>query len=282
MLHLNELTHRYGPIKAVDSLSLHVRKGEILGLLGANGAGKSTLVNLVAGLLKPDSGQVQLSDNGHESPLSFRRQIGVAPQSIALYMDLSARENLVFLGRLYGLKGAVLRKRVAWAVAFVGLSNRQDDRLSTYSGGMKRRINLAAAVLHQPKLLLLDEPTVGVDPQSRNAILEQVLALKAQGCTIIYTSHYMEEVEQIADRVAIMDHGKLIALGSVAEILAEHGGGHKVIATGEAGEEAFSMVEPTKALRALARVPGLRDFRTVQPSLETVFLNLTGRDLRDP
>jgi ABC-2 type transport system ATP-binding protein len=282
MLYLNELTHSYGSTKAVDCLSLHVREGEILGLLGANGAGKSTLVNLIAGLLKPDSGRIQIGDKGHQSPFANRRRIGVAPQSIALYMDLSARENLEFFGRLYGLTGETLRSRVAWAIDFVGLSDRQNDRLNTYSGGMKRRVNLAAAVLHQPKLLLLDEPTVGVDPQSRNAILEQVVSLKEQGCTIIYTSHYMAEVEQISDRVAIVDHGKLIALGSVGEILAEHGGEHKVIATGESGEEAFSMADPTQALRSLARIPGLRGFRTVQPSLETVFLNLTGRDLRDP
>jgi ABC-2 type transport system ATP-binding protein len=281
MLQIEQLTKRYGSLLAVDELNLHVKKGELFGFLGPNGAGKSTVVNLAIGLLKPDSGRIQIGTHGNPESPAVRRHLGLAPQSLALYSDLNARENLAFFGRLYGLQGKKLSKQVDWAIDFVDLKDRQLDPVESYSGGMKRRVNLAAALLHEPDLLLLDEPTVGVDPQSRNAILDRVLALKERGCTVIYTSHYMEEVERICDRVAIIDEGKLLALGTVQELITKHGGGHRVVATHANGEESFPLTNPDDAVRALARVPDMLSFRTEQPSLETVFLNLTGRSLRD-
>jgi ABC-2 type transport system ATP-binding protein len=281
MLKIENLTKRYGSLLAVDELDLHVRKGEIFGFLGPNGAGKSTVVNLAVGLLQPNSGQIQIGSHGSPENPVVRRHIGLAPQSLALYTDLNARENLAFFGRLYGLQGKKLSKQVDWAIDFVDLKDRQLDLVETYSGGMKRRVNLAAALLHDPELLLLDEPTVGVDPQSRNAILERVVALKQRGCTVVYTSHYMEEVERICDRVAIIDEGKLLALGTVQELINQHGGGHRVVATHPKGEEIFPLNNPSDAIRSLARVPDMLSFRTEQPTLETVFLNLTGRSLRD-
>lgn len=281
MLQIENLTKSYGSLLAVDGLSLHVQRGEIFGFLGPNGAGKSTVVNLAVGLLKPDSGRIQIGTHGNPESPAVRRHIGFAPQSLALYSDLNARENLAFFGRLYGLQGKKLTKQVDWAIEFVDLKDRQLDLVDTYSGGMKRRVNLAAALLHDPKLLLLDEPTVGVDPQSRNAILERILTLKQGGCTVIYTSHYMEEVERICDRVAIIDEGKLLAMGTVQDLITKHGGGNRVLATHAKGEENFPLNNPNDAIRSLARIPDMLSFRTEQPTLETVFLNLTGRSLRD-
>ena len=281
MLQIEKLTKSFGSLLAVDGLDLHVKKGEIFGFLGPNGAGKSTVVNLTVGLLKANSGRIQIGTHGSPENPSVRRHIGLAPQSLALYADLNARENLTFFGRLYGLQGKKLTKQVDWAIDFVDLKDRQLDPVDTYSGGMKRRVNLAAALLHEPDLLLLDEPTVGVDPQSRNAILDRVLALKERGCTVIYTSHYMEEVERICDRVAIIDEGKLLALGTVQELINKHGGGHRVVAIRADGEESFPLNNPNDAVRALARIPDMLSFHTEQPNLETVFLNLTGRSLRD-
>jgi len=281
MLHLTEITKSFDNHRAVDGLDLHIPKGEIFGFLGPNGAGKSTTVNLIVGLLDADSGDIRIGESGHPSSAKVREQIGIAPQSLALYAALSAKENLEFVGKCYRLTGKHLTDRVAWALEFVGLSDRQEDRVETYSGGMKRRLNLAAALLHEPALLLLDEPTVGVDPHSRNAILDRVMDLKKSGCTIIYTSHYMEEVERICDRVGIMDHGKMLAIGTVEQLIQDHGGQHAVVATTKAGEERFTMSDPQDALRALARVNDLQDFHTERPSLENVFLNLTGRSLRD-
>jgi ABC-2 type transport system ATP-binding protein len=236
-------------VTAVDGLSLDVRRGEVLGLLGPNGAGKSTTVNMAIGLVAPDSGTVRL-DGGH-SPTNpgVRRKIGVAPQALALYDLLSGEENLRFIGELYDLPGALLRERVHWALAFVGLVDRRRDRVDTYSGGMKRRLNLAAALIHDPELVLLDEPTAGVDPQSRNQIFDNILGLKQLGRTVIYTTHYMEEAERLCDRIAIIDRGRLLALGTVQELLDANG------------------VAPRMVLQ--------------RGSLEEVFLNLTGKSLRD-
>jgi len=281
MLRSSQLTKSYGSILAVDRLDLEVKDGEVFGFLGPNGAGKSTVVSLAVGLQKPDSGEIKIGNIGSPGDPSVRQVVGVAPQALALYSDLSARENLEFFGRLYGLKGKQLNKQLDWAIEFIDLKERQMDPIKSYSGGMKRRVNLAAALLHDPKLVLLDEPTVGVDPQSRNAILERILDLKERGCTIIYTSHYMEEVEKICDRVAIIDQGKLLAIGTVKDLVRKHGGGNRVVATLPNGEESFELGSPKDAIRSLARLPDLVSFRTEQPNLETVFLNLTGRSLRD-
>lgn len=281
MLRLTHLTKSFGSLTAVNDLSLEIQEGEIFGFLGPNGAGKSTVVNMATGRLGPDSGQIEIGNWGAPTQASTRAHLGVAPQQISLYDELSARENLLFFGSIYGLQGATLQKQVDWALEFVNIRDRENDPLHAFSGGMMRRVNLAAAILHEPELLILDEPTVGVDPQSRNAILERIQDMRHRGCTIVYTSHYMEEVERICDRVGIIDHGKLLTLGTVEDILSEHGQSHKVIATTQSGEEHFDVTDPAEALRALARIPELIEFRTEKPTLETVFLNLTGRSLRD-
>jgi linearmycin/streptolysin S transport system ATP-binding protein len=249
LLTLENVRKTYGATVAVDGLSLTVARGEVLGLLGPNGAGKSTSVNLAVGLLAPDAGAVRIDGKGSPTDPAVRRSIGVAPQALAVYDLLSGEENLHFFGEVYGLTGALLAERVRWSLDFVGLTDRRRDRVGTYSGGMKRRLNLAAALVHDPELVLLDEPTVGVDPQSRNQIFENILALKRLGRTLIYTTHYMEEAERLCDRVAIIDKGKLLALGSVQELLDAHG------------------VKPKMVLQG--------------PTLEEVFLHLTGRSLRD-
>lgn len=236
-------------VTAVDGLSLAVTRGEVLGLLGPNGAGKSTTVNLAVGLLAPDTGTVRIDGTGLPTDPEVRRRIGVAPQSLALYDLLSGEENIRFIAELYGLSGRRLRERVQWALEFVGLIDRRRSRVDTYSGGMKRRLNLAAALVHDPDLILLDEPTVGVDPQSRNQIFDNILELKRLGRTIIYTTHYMEEAERLCDRVAVIDHGTLLAIGSVQQLLDANG------------------VAPRMVMQ--------------RGTLEEVFLHLTGRSLRD-
>jgi ABC-2 type transport system ATP-binding protein len=241
-LNLNSVRKSFGAIVAVDGLSLAVRKGEVFGLLGPNGAGKSTTVSLAVGLLAPDEGTVSIDGLGDPADPTVRQRMGVATQSLALYDLLTAEENLRFFGQVYGLSGGTLAARVAWCLDFVGLADRKGHRVGTYSGGMKRRLNLAAALVHDPDLLLLDEPTVGVDPQSRNKIFENIEALHRDGRTVIYTTHYMEEAERLCDRIAIVDAGRLLALGTLTELLAAHGG---------------------------------------PPTLEQMFLQLTGRSLRD-
>jgi ABC-2 type transport system ATP-binding protein len=248
MLTFTDVRKSFGKTVAVDGLSLSVRKGEVLGLLGPNGAGKSTSVSLAVGLRAPDAGTVTI-DGGNPSDPAVRQRIGVAPQALAIYDLLSGEENLRFFGQVYGLSGAALEARVAWCLEFVGLTDRRKDWAGGYSGGMKRRLNLAAALLHDPDLLLLDEPTVGVDPQSRNSIFESIESLHRQGRTVIYTTHYMEEAARLCDRIAIVDHGQLLALGTVDDLIAQHGGEATVVVQG--------------------------------PTLEKVFLNMTGRSLRD-
>ena len=226
VLELVDLRKAHGPTLALDGVSLRVEAGEIVGLLGPNGAGKTTLVSITAGLLAPDSGEVRLSlpdVSGSPHTPAVRRRIGLAPQALAIYPELSAAENLDFFARLCGCSRAEARTRVDWALEFVDLTARRDARAKTYSGGMARRLNLAAALVHDPGLLLLDEPTVGVDPQSRNRLLDNVAQLRAQGKAVLYTTHYMEEAERICDRVAIIDRGKLLALDRTDALLAEHG-----------------------------------------------------------
>jgi len=280
-LRLDGVRRRYGALVAVDGLTLEARGGEILGLLGPNGAGKTTTVGLATGLLEPDEGRVEIAGAGPPTRPEARRRLGVAPQSLAVYDSLTGRENLDFFASLHGLDGAARRGRVLSALAFVGLADRAGDRVSAYSGGMKRRLNLAAAVVHDPEVVLLDEPTVGVDPQSRNLVLENVLALRDRGRAIVYTTHYMEEAERLCDRVAIVDHGRLLALGTVAELLAAHGGTGALVASTPAGEVRVVTGDPLGELNRLAASGPVRSFRVERARLEDVFLHLTGRRLRD-
>ena len=280
MLTLDHLQKKYGALTAVDGLSLTVARGEVLGLLGPNGAGKSTTVNLAVGLLAPDAGRVTL-DGGDPRDPTVRTRLGVAPQQLALYELLSGEENLRFFGEVYGLSGSTLRDRVRWALAFVGLTDRARDRCGAYSGGMKRRLNLASALVHDPELILLDEPTVGVDPQSRNQIFENILALKKLGRTLIYTTHYMEEAERLCDRVAIIDKGKLLALGTVPELLATYRAQPILVAQTDRGELRIETADPLSELNRLAAAGTVSSFHMERATLEQVFLHLTGRSLRD-
>ncbi len=281
MLKLDRLCKSFGDNVAVDGLSLEIPSGEVFGLLGPNGAGKTTTVNMVVGLLQPDGGSVNLDNGGSPVNPSVRAKIGVAPQALALYDELTGEENLTFFGKLQGLRGGKLAERVRWSLEFVGLLDRQSDRVKTYSGGMKRRLNLAVAVLHDPPLLLLDEPTVGVDPQSRNAIFENILALNDEGRTIIYTTHYMEEAQRLCDRVGIIDHGKLLALDSVDALIAAHGGKTVLTVKRATGEVTVETDDPLAALTRLQAEEKLAHFKVDTPDLERVFLNLTGRHLRN-
>src|SRR5436309_2263999 len=217
MLQIAHLRKSFGPLVAVDDVSFNVERGTLVGLLGPNGAGKTTTVSMIAGLVSPEKGDVLVEGArliGDTDPK--KRRIGLVPQDLALYDELSARANLRFFGALYSLSGSTLEKAIAAAMDLVGLSDRLNDLVKTYSGGMKRRLNLAAGLLHDPDILLLDEPTVGVDPQSRNAIFENLETLKARGKAILYTTHYMEEVERLADRIVVIDHGKVIANDTLA------------------------------------------------------------------
>ena len=281
MLKLVDVRKSYGKVVAVDGLSLSIRKGELFGLLGPNGAGKSTSVSLAVGLLAPDSGTVTIEGLGNPADPAVRRKIGVAPQSLALYDLLTAEENLRFFGEVYGLSGATLDERVKWCLDFVGLTDRKSDRVGGYSGGMKRRLNMAAAVVHDPDLLLLDEPTVGVDPQSRNKIFENIEALHRDGRTIIYTTHYMEEVERLCERIAIVDAGKLLALGSLGELLAAHGGPPTLVVTTNGEQQRLQTAEPLAELNRIAARSTIEEFQMECPTMEQVFLRLTGRSLRD-
>lgn len=282
MLTLENLHKSFGAIKAVDGVSLEVRAGEVFGLLGPNGAGKSTTIAMAVGLLTPDSGRVEIAGQGSPSCTAARAVLGVAPQALALYDDLTAEENLAFFGRLYGLSGKALRGRVDEVLEMVGLSPRRKDRAKTYSGGMKRRLNLAAALVHDPALILLDEPTAGVDPQSRNNILDLVRTLAGEGRTIIYTTHYMEEAQKLCSRVGIIDKGRLLGVGTVEELIAKHGGKAVVTIERDAGSERVESDDPMGVVANAAASGGaLRGVRIDRPDLESVFLSMTGHRLRD-
>jgi ABC-2 type transport system ATP-binding protein len=247
-LETEALRKSFGRIVAVDDVSFALERGRILGLLGPNGAGKSTTVSMIAGLVTPDRGEVRINGarlGGDTDPV--KRKIGLVPQDLALYDELSAYDNLTFFAALYDLDGATRNQAIARVLDLVGLADRTRDLVKTFSGGMKRRLNLAAGLIHDPDILLLDEPTVGVDPQSRNAIFDNLETLKRQGKALLYTTHYMEEAERLADRIVVMDHGRVIAddtLQGLYERSPENGGGGR-------------------------------------PTLESVFLSLTGRSLRD-
>jgi len=280
MVKIVDFHKSFGSIVAVDGLSLTIQKGELFGLLGPNGAGKTTTVRGICGLLKANSGNAFIEGNP-PTDLSVRKKIGLAPQDLSLYMDLSGEENLFFLGRLYGLSGSYLRERTNWCLDFAGLQPRRRHRVKTYSGGMKRRLNLAAALIHDPPILVLDEPTVGVDTQSRNSILESILELRQEGRTILYTTHYMEEAQRLCDRVGIMDHGRLLALDTVAQLIKTHGGKAVIIVEKGGDQERLTTDDPLETLSEFDWEDRPECLRIEPASLESVFLNLTGRQLRD-
>jgi ABC-2 type transport system ATP-binding protein len=294
MIHVKGLTKSYGAIRAVDDISFEIESGKTFGLLGPNGAGKSTTINMIVGLLEPDAGSIEI--DGVNSRVEARRCIGVAPQSIALYAEFTGLENLRFFASLYGYKGKSLARRVDWALEFSELADRSNDRVEEYSGGMQRRLNLAAALIHEPRILLLDEPTAGVDPQSRNHMFESIERLRNQGLTIIYTTHYMEEAQRLCDRVAIMDKGCVLDIDTVDGLIRCHGGASVIQMDlehpPEPGTDLPGHLDGAR-LRIetddpVAQINSLHErgiaFKTLdlhQPDLETVFLTLTGRHLRD-
>jgi ABC-2 type transport system ATP-binding protein len=310
MLEVSTLHKRYGDLVAVEEVSFVARPGEMIGLLGPNGAGKTTTVSMIAGLLAPDRGEVRIEGEVVRSETDpVKRRMGLVPQDLALHDELSARDNLILFGSFYSLKGAGMRKAMDEALGITGLFDRAGDRVATFSGGMKRRLNLAAALLHAPSILLLDEPTVGVDPQSRNAIFANLEELKRHGKTLVYTTHYMEEAERLCDRIIIIDHGKVIASGAleevrrlvpvanVIEIEIENpgvdgwlGGLHGIAGVNSVETEGAVL---RVAVQDLARnspdvLGWLRDhgyrcshLASQRADLETVFLTLTGRSVRN-
>jgi len=280
MIRIESVRKQFGSTIALQDLSLQVQAGEIFGLLGPNGAGKSTTMSLLTGLAAPDAGSVSVLGGDPREP-ALRARIGLAPQSLALYENLSGRENIEFFARMFGLRGARLAQRVDVALDFVQLADRQHDRAGTFSGGMQRRLNLAAAIVHEPELILLDEPTAGVDPQSRNALFDNVLALKAAGRTIVYTTHYMEEVERLCDRVAIIDHGRVLAVDTVPALLRAHAPRPLLVIERDDGATRIETDDPLSELNRAAAAGAIRSFHVEQPRLEQVFLQLTGRSLRD-
>ena len=309
LLQINNIKKHFKNIKAVDDISFSVEKGDIIGLLGPNGAGKSTTISMIATLLVPDSGDIFFKGQSIlKEPKGIQQSLGLVPQEIALYPSLSGRENLTFWGKAYGLNGNALTKRISAVSEIIGITDRLGDKVKKYSGGMKRRLNIGAALLHEPELIIMDEPTVGIDPQSRNHILDTVKALAKNGATIIYTSHYMEEVETLCSKVCIMDHGHIIAAGTKEEIKASLGGQFEI--TVKLGKEDEALSEKIGALKCVSAVSmedadlkiaaqaqdkstkailkviadsnaELVSFDIEQANLETVFLNLTGRALRD-
>jgi len=267
------LVRRFGARTALDGLDLELGRGEALGLLGPNGAGKTTTIRILSSLCAPSAGSVRvLGLDPQREAVQLRARIGVVPQELALYEALRARENLEFYGRMQGLSGARLQARVEWALDLAGLRERAGDLVRTYSGGMKRRLNLVAALLHEPELVFMDEPTVGVDPQSRNHVFEMVERLHAEGLTLVYTTHQLGEVERLCDRIVILDAGRSIAQGTLAELQRAQRGQAR----------AYARVELDPGSRARLEAAGL-DFRVEEelPDLEAVFLSLTGRALRD-
>ncbi len=286
VLELDGLRKTYAGTVAIADLSLRLEPGEVFGLLGPNGAGKTTLVSLAVGLLEPDAGRVSIAGLGSPTQPHVRKQIGLAPQSLAIYANLSARENLDFFAAMQGLDSATRARRVAEALEFVGLGERGEQRPKQFSGGMARRLNLAAALVHEPLLLLLDEPTVGVDPQSRNLLLANIATLRDRGRTILYTTHSMDEAARLCDRVGILDRGKLLAVDTVDGLIRRHAGlstlivefaGEPAIERRVAGPDAYAELQGLAAERGTSPLR----FRVEQPTLEQVFLELTGRSLRD-
>ena len=311
ILEVNQLVKKFGDFAAVKGVSFTVEEGEIFSLLGPNGAGKTTTISMVSTLYEPTSGDASVG--GHsvtKDPMAVRQLIGVVPQDLALYDDLTARENLVFWGQMYGLSGKALKDRTAEVLEQIDLADRANQRVKTYSGGMKRRVNIGVGLLHKPRLLFMDEPTVGIDPQSRRAILDSVKALNKAGMTVLYTTHYMEEAQELSDRVGIIDHGELIALGTQSELTRQVGQMDTLILHFGEDQDPSALVQPIKELSGVQHVnlidhklsvlsPSaeailgdvvltvnagglkIRSLDIEEPNLEAVFLHLTGRALRD-
>lgn len=309
-IQVQDLQKNYGEVAAVRGVSFEVREGEIFSLLGPNGAGKSTTISMLSCLVRPDQGNAFIQGHSiRQNPEGVKAALGVVPQEIALYSDLSARENLEFWGKMYGLRGNALRQRVNEVLEIIDLADREKDRVGTFSGGMKRRVNIGAALLHKPRVIIMDEPTVGIDPQSRRHILDNVKELNRQGMTVLYTTHYMEEAQELSDQIAIMDQGKVIACGTQDELVKTVGETDRidlVLETESPGiEEEWRTIRGVRSVisengRQLALL--VEDSNFVLPrlfesasrlkvritsvniqasNLETVFLHLTGKALRD-
>jgi len=329
MVQIEDLAKTYrrsdgSDIHAVKGIDLDIYSGEIFSLLGPNGAGKTTTISMISGLIEPTRGDAKIGGYSIRlQPLQAKRLMGVIPQEVALYPQLNARQNLEFFGKMYGLGGGQLKGRVGEVLEFIGLTSRQDDRVDTYSGGMKRRLNIGVGLLHMPRLVYMDEPTVGIDPQSRRRILDTVLQLRDEGMTVLYTTHLMEEAQELSDRVGIIDHGEIIALGKQGELIQQVGEEDRLLFTvddqevdpkllermreevrgvtrafydppGEAGEELSNtrgliVVTAERGRKALPELLQLTNQAGIEvqsvevrePDLEAVFLNLTGRALRD-
>lgn len=309
ILDIKNISKNFKDLKAVDNLSFTIENGEVFGLLGPNGAGKSTTISMISTLIKPDSGDIFYKESSIlKKPGELEKELGLVPQDIALYPTLSGYDNLKFWGHVYGIRGKELNSRIMEIAELIGLTDRLKDRVDKYSGGMKRRLNIGAALIHKPKLLIMDEPTVGIDPQSRNHILNTVKNLNKEGMTIIYTSHYMEEAEELCDRICIMDQGKLLAIGNKEELIKLVNGREKIDVIFENLTD--SIVNRIKSLSYIGDVSVLDDKVSIisekaesllgdlilivkdsntkiisidvkKPTLETVFLHLTGRALRD-
>lgn len=307
VLAVDGLRKSFGDLVAVDGVGFHVESGETYGLLGPNGAGKTTTISMIAGLLAPDAGKVVVA--GEEISVRStrgRNRIGFVPQDLAIYPDLTCRENLVFFGRLYGLGGDLLKSRVDEVLEVIGLTDRADDLTKEFSGGMKRRLNIGIGLLHEPTLLILDEPTVGVDPQSRNAILTSVENLSSAGMAVLYTTHYMEEAERLCDRVGIIDEGTIKAEGTRRSLVAMIGEKDRIVLSGEvepAADELRKMdgvvdvypgdhrldvmvtqassILPALLTRITEAGGSVSGVEIEEPNLEAVFLHLTGKALRD-
>ena len=311
ILQANNLVRKFGDLTAVDDVSFTIQEGEIFSLLGPNGAGKTTTISMLSTLLAPTSGDAQINGFSIKNDnMQVRKYIGIVPQEVALYDDLTALENLQYWGKLYDLKGRELDQRVEVVLEQIGLADRAKDRVKTYSGGMKRRVNIAAGLLHKPKLLFMDEPTVGIDPQSRRMILDMVKELNQQGMAILYTTHYMEEAQELSDRVGIIDHGKLIAVGTQEELTQQVGETDSIRILTDAMDDLPAISAKLQGFDAITRIiveetglnlitndaesslapiinqasqagAHIKSIEIIEPNLETVFLHLTGRALRD-
>ncbi|WP_152655550.1 ABC transporter ATP-binding protein [Oceanobacillus sp. CFH 90083] len=309
IVYMKDIVKRYGSFRALDHVDLEIEEGTILGLLGPNGAGKTTLIHSLAGLIKIDSGEIYLFGKKlNENIMELKRQIGLVTQEVTVFEDLTARENLEFFGGIYGLRGAELKQRVNETLSFVGLTDKAKSLPTKFSGGMKRRLNIACALVHRPKLLIMDEPTVGIDPQSRNYILDSVRKLQQQGTTILYTTHYMEEVQTIASQIAIMDRGHVIAKGTLDELIEniQHEERIELEVVNEPTSELLVELENLNGvkqvtqdskniqvvssggaenvdnvLEIIKKAGGVRSVSAKKLTLEDVFLTLTGKTLRD-